>query len=222
MVFSSIPFLYYFLPFVVIIYFAVPKSVKNVVLLLSSLLFYAWGEPLYVFLMITTIAVNYALGLLIERFRGTMLSKAFLALSVVFCIGILGYFKYADFFISNFNRVTGLSVKLLKIALPIGISFYTFQVLSYTIDVYRGSVEAQKNPLTLATYVTLFPQLIAGPIVRYIDVERELLSRTHSFDKTAQGIKRFIVGLSKKVLLANTLGELCESFYISDEKSLLF
>lgn len=222
MVFSSIPFLYYFLPGVIIFYIAAPKLLKNTVLLLFSLLFYAWGEPKYVFLMIATILANYVLGILIEQFRGKPLSKVFMGVSAVFCLGFLAYFKYADFFIENFNKVTGLSVKLLNIALPIGISFYTFQILSYTIDVYRGDVLAQRNPITLATYVTLFPQLIAGPIVRYIDIERDLVSRQHGFEKTAVGIRRFIFGLSKKVLLANTLGELCEAFQASDEKSVLF
>lgn len=222
MVFSSIPFLYYFLPIVMLAYVVAPGILKNTVLLLFSLLFYAWGEPMYVFLMIATVLVNYVLGILIERFSGKSMSKVFMTISAVFCLGFLAYFKYADFFIENFNRATGLSVKLLNIALPIGISFYTFQILSYTIDVYRGNVAAQKNPITLATYVTLFPQLIAGPIVRYIDVERELTSRSHSFEKIAVGIRRFIFGLSKKVLLANTLGELCEAFQISGEKSVLF
>lgn len=222
MVFSSIPFLYYFLPCMLAVYFAVPKIMKNTVLLLFSLLFYAWGEPVYVFLMLGTIAVNYLLGILIEKFRSKGVSKLFMGISVLFSLGFLGYFKYADFFIENFNRVTGLSVSLLNIALPIGISFYTFQILSYTIDVYRGNVKAQKNPITLATYVVLFPQLIAGPIVRYIDVERELISRTHSFEKISLGIRRFTVGLSKKVLIANTLGELCTAFQATDERSVLF
>lgn len=222
MVFSSIPFLYYFLPVVILAYIAVPKLLKNTVLLLFSLIFYAWGEPRYVFLMLVTIAINYILGILIEKFRGRKLSKAFMTASVVLCIGFLAYFKYADFFIENFNKATDLSIKLLNIALPIGISFYTFQILSYTIDVYRGNVSAQKNPITLATYVALFPQLIAGPIVRYVDIERELSERTHSFEKISQGISRFIIGLSKKVILANTLGELCEAFQISGDKSILF
>lgn len=222
MVFSSIPFLYYFLPLMLAVYFAVPKTFKNTVLLLFSLLFYAWGEPVYVFLMLGTIAVNYLLGILIEKFRGKALSKVLMGASALFSLGFLGYFKYADFFIENFNRMTGLSIGLLNIALPIGISFYTFQILSYTIDVYRGNVKAQKNPITLATYVVLFPQLIAGPIVRYIDVERELISRTHSFEKVSAGIRRFTVGLSKKVLIANTLGELCTAFNGADEKSVLF
>jgi len=222
MLFSSIPFLYYFLPLVLLFYFAVPKALKNTVLLLFSLSFYAWGEPMYVFLMIATVGVNYILGLLIEKFRGKTLSKIFVILSVALSLAVLGYFKYADFFIENFNAVTGLSVKLLNIALPIGISFYTFQILSYTVDVYRGTVKAQKNPITLGAYISLFPQLIAGPIVRYSDVEKQLNERTHSFDKFSLGIRRFIFGLSKKIILANTLGELCEAFNMASDKSVLF
>ena len=222
MLFSSIPFLYYFLPLVLLFYFAVPKALKNTVLLLFSLAFYAWGEPMYVFLMIATVGANYLLGLLIEKFRGRILSKIFVILSVALSLGVLGYFKYTDFFIENFNAVTGLSVKLLGIALPIGISFYTFQILSYTVDVYRGDVSAQKNPITLGAYISLFPQLIAGPIVRYSDVEKQLNERTHSFDKFSLGVRRFIFGLSKKIILANTLGELCEAFHMANDKSVLF
>ena len=222
MLFSSIPFLYYFLPAVLLLYFAAPKKLKNTVILISSLFFYAWGEPKYVILMITSILAGYILGLLIEKFRKKALSKIFLALSVIFSIGALGYFKYADFFISNFNSVTGLSVPLLRIALPVGISFYTFQLLSYTIDVYRGDTPAQKNPVTLAAYISLFPQLIAGPIVRYSDVAAQLEKRTVSFEKVSDGIRRFIIGLSKKILIANALGELCDIFRDSGEKSVLF
>ena len=222
MLFSGIPFLYYFLPLVIFIYFLAPKALKNSVLLIFSLAFYAWGEPKYVFLMIATIGVNYILGLLIEKFRNTPLSRLFMLLSAVFSLGVLGYFKYADFFIENFNAVTGLSVKMLNIALPIGISFYTFQILSYTVDVYRGNVRAQRNPITLGAYISLFPQLIAGPIVRYSDVEKQLIARTHSFDKISLGIRRFILGLSKKIILANTLGELCDTFHTTGDKSVLF
>lgn len=222
MLFSSIPFLYYFLPAVLLLYFIAPKKLKNAVILLSSLFFYAWGEPKYVILMVASITIGYVLGLLIEKFRGKKLSKAFLAISVIFSIGALGYFKYADFFISNFNAVTGLSVPLLRIALPIGISFYTFQLLSYTIDVYRGDTPAQKNPITLAAYISLFPQLIAGPIVRYSDVALQLENRKHTFRKTSDGLRRFILGLSKKILIANALGELCDIFRASDDKSVLF
>lgn len=222
MLFSGLPFLYYFLPIVLILYLIAPKKLKNSVLLLSSLVFYAWGEPKYVFLMIASIVLGYVLGLLIEKFLDTPLAKVFLALSVITSIGMLGYFKYADFFISNFNTLTGLSVPLLKIALPIGISFYTFQLLSYTIDVYRKDVPAQKNIVTLATYIALFPQLIAGPIVRYSDVEKQLTQRKHTIPKTADGIKRFMCGLSKKVLIANTLGELTDIFKSSQEKTVVF
>ncbi|MBR5535649.1 MAG: MBOAT family protein [Clostridia bacterium] len=222
MLFSSIPFLYYFLPLFLICYFAVPKKFKNAVILAFSLFFYAWGEPKYVFLMIATIVVNYILGLLIEKCQGTGKDKLFVILSLVFSLGALGCFKYADFFIENFSLVTGLPVKVLNIALPIGISFYTFQILSYTIDVYRNDVRAQRSIVALGAYVTLFPQLIAGPIVRYSDVEKELRERHHGFDMAYAGIRRFITGLSKKVIIANTLGELCESFHASDEKSVVF
>ncbi len=222
MLFSSIPFLYYFLPAVLLLYFIAPKKLKNTVILLSSLFFYAWGEPKYVILMVASITIGYILGLLIEKFKGKTLSKVFLAVSVIFSIGALGYFKYADFFIGNFNAVTGLSMPLLRIALPIGISFYTFQLLSYTIDVYRGDTPAQKNPITLAAYISLFPQLIAGPIVRYSDVALQLENRTHTFAKTSDGIRRFILGLSKKILIANALGELCDIFRDSEDKSVLF
>ncbi len=222
MLFSSITFLYYFLPLVILVYFVLPKCLKNTVLLVFSLLFYAWGEPKYVFLMTASIAVTYILGLTADKFRGRVWSKVSVGASVAFSVGALGYFKYADFFIENINSVTGFSIPFLRLALPIGISFYTFQTLSYVIDVYRGKVKAQKNPITLGTYVALFPQLIAGPIVRYCDVERQLRKRTHSFEKAALGIRRFVLGLSKKIILANTLGQLCEVFNASGDKSVAF
>ena len=223
MLFSSIPFLYWFLPCVVLLYFAAPRGLKNTVLLLSSLFFYGWGEPVYVLWMLLAIVMAYLSGLLIERFRSTLrLARIFLVLSVSFSLAMLGYFKYADFFIRNFNAVTGLSVPLLKIALPIGISFYTFQILSYTVDVYRGAVFAQKNFIDLAAYVALFPQLIAGPIVRYADVAAQLKERRHTLEKTALGMRRFLLGLGKKVLIANLLGELCSIFRESNDKSVLF
>ncbi len=222
MIFSGIPFLYYFLPTVLVLYFLAPKMFKNSVLLIASLVFYGWGEPKYVFLMLFTVVLGYIFGLLIERFKGKRLSKLFLVLSVLFCLAGLAYFKYADFFIGNFNAATGLSVPLLKLALPIGISFYTFQILSYTVDVYRGQVAVQKNFLHLATYVALFPQLIAGPIVRYADIEMQLTERTHSVEKTAEGCRRFIIGLAKKILLANTLGQLGEAFMQSGNLSVLY
>ena len=222
MLFSSITFLYYFLPLVLILYFIAPKRLKNTVLLLVSLIFYAWGEPKCVFLMLLTIALNYICGILIEKSTTKRAKRTFLGVSVAGTLAGLIYFKYAGFFAENFAYITGTSVPALNIALPIGISFYTFQILSYTVDVYRGEVEAQKNPITLATYIALFPQLIAGPIVRYQDVAQQLDSRTHSFDKASLGIRRFILGLGKKVLLANTLGELCEAFYASSDLSVAY
>lgn len=223
MLFSSIPFLYYFLPCVILLYLIAPRFLKNTVLLLSSLVFYAWGEPRYVIWMILSISLGYIFGLLIERFREKRgIAKLFMILSVISSLAVLGYFKYADFFISNINAVTGLSIPLLKITLPVGISFYTFQILSYTVDVYRGDVAAQKNPIDLATYVALFPQLIAGPIVRYSDIAQQLKNRNHSFEKMSAGMSRFIIGLSKKILIANMLGELCDVFKASNDKSVLF
>ena len=220
MLFSSISFLYYFLPIVLILYFVLPKSLKNTVLLVSGLVFYAWGEPIYVFLMIGSILFAYVMGLLTERFR--KYAKIFLVLSVVVNLGLLGYFKYTDFFIANFNAATGLSVPLLRISLPIGISFYTFQILSYNIDVYRRTVPAQKNPISLGAYVSMFPQLIAGPIVRYTEINEQLSCRKHTPANTSAGIRRFVIGLGKKVLLANSLGELTELFRTSEDLSVLY
>jgi alginate O-acetyltransferase complex protein AlgI len=222
MLFSSIPFLFYFLPLVLAVYFLVPWKLKNTVLLLASLIFYGWGEPRYVFLMIASILLFYGCGLAIEKAKTKPWKKAWLTVSVVVSVALLCVFKYADFFITNFNAVTGLGVPLLKLALPIGISFYTFQCLSYTIDVYRGNVEAQKNPVNFGAYVALFPQLIAGPIVRYIDVARELNHREHSMEKFVEGLRRFIFGLAKKILIANQLGELTNIFRLSGEKSVVF
>jgi len=222
MVFSSIPFLYYFLPWTLIVYFAVPAKLRNGVLLAASLLFYGWGEPRYLLFMLLSILQGYILGLIIEKHRGTRRSKLALTASVALSLGLLCYCKYADFFIENFNLATGLSVPLLKIALPIGISFYTFQILSYVVDVYRGGVKAQRSFVNLAAYISMFPQLIAGPIVRYADIAERLDRREHSLSMGAQGAQRFLVGLGKKVLIANVLGELCSTFKASDDKSVLF
>lgn len=222
MLFSSIPFLFYFLPCVLILYFAAPKPLKNFVLLATSLFFYAWDKPKFVLIMVASIVQGYVFGLLIEKFRGKAAGRFFLVLSVGASVATLGVFKYTDFFISSFNSVSGLAVPLTGIALPVGISFYTFQLLSYTVDVYRGDVAAQKNPVTLAAYVAMFPQLIAGPIVRYADIEKQLVERTHSFELAAQGIRRFVIGLAKKIIVANTLGELCNIFKTSDDKSVMF
>ena len=202
-----------------VIYFIVPFKAKNLVLLIASLGFYFYGEPVYTLLMLATTLSSYIHGLLIDRFRGKTLSKVFLWSSVITSILVLGFFKYSDFFIHNVNALFGSSFSLLGIALPIGISFYTFQTMSYTIDVYRGEAKVQKSFIRLATYVALFPQLIAGPIVRYTTVEEELSSRTHSFENFSYGINRFIIGLSKKVLIADSLGTLARSLHASDEAS---
>jgi alginate O-acetyltransferase complex protein AlgI len=222
MLFSSIPFLFYFLPVVILVYFIVPHCFKNTILLCSSLFFYGWGEPKFLIFMIMSIAQGYIFGILIEKYHGKKRSKLFLTASVVFSLGLLVYCKYADFFIQNFNHITGLSIPLLKIVLPIGISFYTFQILSYAVDVYRQKVSAQKNLINLATYIAMFPQLIAGPIVRYSDIEPQLTNRTYSLQKFASGTRRFVIGLSKKILLANILGEFVTAFKGSEEKSVLF
>lgn len=222
MLFSSIPFLFAFLPLTAALYFAVPKKLKNGILLLFSLVFYGWGEPKYLLLMLFSITQGYVFGLLIERTREKRRSKVYLTASVFVSLLLLGYCKYVDFFIGSFNSLTGLSVPLLRVALPIGISFYTFQILSYTIDVYRGDVPAQRNYINLALYIAMFPQLIAGPIVRYSDIAPQLESRTHSMENAAYGIRRFTVGLSKKILIANVLAEPVSFFKDSAEKSVLF
>ncbi len=222
MLFSSIPFLYYFLPIVLIFYFLAPKKLKNSILLIFSLIFYGWGEPKYLILMVASIIIGYFTGLMIEATDKISQKRLYLSVSVIANLGFLGFFKYFDFFAENFNAVTGLSLRLLNIALPIGISFYTFQILSYTVDVYRKNVKAQKNIINLASYITMFPQLIAGPIVRYSDIESSLTERTHDFQKIAYGLRRFILGLSKKVLIANALGSLTEIFTSSNDKSVMF
>ena len=221
MLFSSVPFLYYFLPLVLAVYFLTPARFRNAVLLLASLIFYAWGEPKYVLLMLASILSGYGFGLLQEQYRGQKGAKLVCGLSVAVSLSFLLYFKYADFFLENFNAATGLGVPLLRIALPIGISFYTFQIISYTVDVYRGE-PAQKNLIHLAAYVAMFPQLIAGPIVRYSDIAQQLEHRSHSTALAAEGVRRFLIGLGKKILIANQLGELCSVFRASDEKSVLF
>ncbi len=222
MLFSSIPFLYYFLPCVLIVYFAAPQRVKNLVLLIFSLVFYGWGEPVYVLVMLLSIAVAFFTGIGIER-SGTERAKKWIAgLGIGITLGFLLYFKYTDFFIENFNRATGLSIPLLRLALPIGISFYTFQIISYLMDVLRGTVAAQRNPIDLAAYVTMFPQLIAGPIVRYSDINAQLHHRRHTLQGFSEGSCRFVLGLGKKVLLANSLGLLCQTFRASSDLSVLY
>lgn len=218
MLFTSISFLYYFLPIVIILYFIVPKKFKNFILFLSSIFFYFCGEPIYTFLMIGEIFIAYVGARYLEKHRKKSILVSLLAIH----IGALGLFKYSDFTINNINQIFGSKIPLLKLALPIGVSFYTFQIISYVVDVYRGKVKAQKSFLKLATYVSLFPQLIAGPIVRYETIEKELDNRTSNFENFAYGVRRFVIGLGKKVLIANMLGELCDVFSTTNEKSVLF
>lgn len=218
MLFTSISFLYYFLPIVILLYFITPKKLRNFILFISSMLFYFYGEPKYILLMLIEILIAYISGILIDKYK----SKSLFIITLIIHIGLFGIFKYTDFIISNINNIFSSSVPMLSIALPIGISFYTFQILSYEIDVYKGKVKVQKNLLKLLTYVSLFPQLIAGPIVRYETIEDELENRKHSYKNFSYGAKRFVIGLAKKVLIANILGELCNKFMIADEKSTLF
>ena len=220
MIFSSIPFLYYFLPCVLLAYYLMPKAGRNGVLLLFSLLFYAWGEPRYLVVMLAATVLGYGFGLAMERFPKA--KKGLLIASVASSLSFLLCFKYADFFLENLGALTGRPIALLKLSLPVGISFYTFQILSYTIDVYRGQAAAQKNLIDLACYVTFFPQLIAGPIVRYTDIARQLRCRDYSLAQFREGTRRFLIGLGKKVLLANLLGEICAAWRQTTDASVLF
>ena len=221
MLFSSIPFAFYFLPAVLALYFAVPFHFKNAVLLVFSLVFYAWGEPGYLLLMAVSILLGWLFGLLIGKYRGTARARLFLVLSVAVSLGLLGWFKYADFVVNTLNAL-GLRLPLPHVALPIGISFYTFQILSYTIDVYRGDALPQRSLVDFGAYVSMFPQLIAGPIVRYSDVARQLKHRTHSLEKASLGVRRLLIGLGKKVLIANQLGQLTVLFRESRQPSVLY
>jgi alginate O-acetyltransferase complex protein AlgI len=221
MLFSSVSFLYYFLPAVLALYFLVPTRFKNLALLLASFAFYFWGEPIYSFLMVFAIGSAYLHGIWISRAKSAQIRKVALISSIVISIGTLGFFKYWAFFINNINAVFNSTLDPLNLALPIGISFYTFQILSYTIDLYRGTVRVQTNFINFATYVALFPQLIAGPIVRYSTVEEALSSRKHSLADISYGIHRFIGGLAKKVIIANSLGELGVIFAATNEKTVL-
>ena len=218
MLFTSISFLYYFLPTIIILYFITPKKYRNYILLIFSIIFYMYGEPKYVILMLVEILVAYFGALLIDKYK----SKEIFLVTIIIHIGLLCVFKYTDLFIGTINSIFKTNISFLNIALPIGISFYTFQILSYVIDVYRGKVKVQRNILKLATYVSLFPQLIAGPIVRYETICDELDNRDETIEKFSLGVRRFIIGLAKKVLIANMLGELCTKFSLVDERSVLF
>ena len=221
MLFSSIPFLFYFFPVILFLYFAVPRKLKNIVLLLSSLVFYYYGEKGYVLLLLFSSVMDYVIGLAVEKHRGTAKAKIAVCVSVVVNLLILGFFKYSDFFIANINVLFGTNIPLLQISLPLGISFYTFQTMSYTIDVYRGTVSAERNPTNFAMYVSMFPQLVAGPIVRYNTVAEQIKERTHSFENFSNGIGRFVTGLAKKVLIANALGELSVAMLSASSPSVL-
>ncbi|MGM9636994.1 MAG: MBOAT family O-acyltransferase [Eubacteriales bacterium] len=220
--FSSASFLFYFLILTLALYSVVPKKLKNGVLLIASLLFYFVGESKLFWLLPLSALFNWLIGRFLSEKTGKGLRKFLLILSVVGNVGMLALFKYADFLVSTLNTVTGWQIPLPGLALPVGISFYTFQAMSYTVDVYRGQAKIQKNPLSFATYLCLFPQLIAGPIVRYSDVEAELADRPYTLSGLSDGILRFTVGLAKKVLLANQFGEICTLYAGSGEKSLLF
>ena len=209
MLFSSITFLFYFLPILLIIYFIVPKKFKNLVLFIFSLFFYFYGEPKYGFLLLLSCIINYIMGSLIDKHR--KYGKIFLIIALVYDIGSLLYFKYLDFFIENINNIFKSEISLFHIIMPIGISFFTFQTVSYVVDIYNKKVEPSKSFLNFATYVCLFPQLVAGPIVRYETIASELKNRESNFDAFALGVKRFTIGLAKKVLIANLLGEMCTS-----------
>ena len=226
MLFSSIPFLFYFLPCVFVLYFLVPMRWKNTMLLLASLFFYAWGEPKFVVFMLASIVQGYVLARLVEKYRADRRrAKLFLTLSLVFSLGLLGYCKYADFFLSGFNALTGLHIPLLRVALPIGISFYTFQILSYVVDVYRGDVKAQRNFIDLAAYIAMFPQLIAGPIVKYRDVSDRLhvYKGRYELKQIEDGMTLFTFGLAKKVLLADAIGALWTDIIgVADSPSVSF
>lgn len=206
MVFSSIPFLFRFLPVFMILYFVTPRRMRNIILFLGSLFFYAWGEPVYVVLMLFSTLSDYLHGRLIGACKSRRIARGLLISSIIINLGLLGFFKYGDFLIGTVNRLLGSSIPLLNLPLPIGISFYTFQTMSYTIDCYRGEARVQKNILDFGVFVTMFPQLIAGPIVKYRDVQDQLRQRKADIGAISYGCRRFVAGLAKKVLLANNLG----------------
>ena len=210
--FSCLPFLFGFLPITLAIYFAVPLRWRNLALLLTSLVFYGWGEPIYLGIMVLSILIDYTHGLLVERYRSRdKLARWFVAESVILNLGLLGFFKYWDFFAENLSRLPGITLPALGLPLPIGISFFTFQTMSYTIDVYRRDAPAQRDIVAFGAYVTMFPQLVAGPIVRYREVAAELKERVNATADFAAGAGRFTVGLAKKVLLANSIGALWDA-----------
>ena len=224
MLFSSLTFLFAFLPCIILAYFLIKnRTYRNCILLFFSLGFYAWGEPIYIILMLFSLISNYITALVMDKYKhNPKMHKAVFIFGILLNLGLLGYFKYSNFFIGNINSVFNLSIEFLKISLPIGISFYTFQILSYFIDVYQGKVKVQKSFLILSTYVALFPQLIAGPIVRYQTVEEDLLSRKENIDDFAQGIRRFIMGLGKKIIISNQAALIADTIFATNMNDLGF
>ncbi|CEI73915.1 MBOAT family protein [Romboutsia sp. 1001216sp1] len=220
MVFSSIIFMFTFLPITLMLYYIAPRSFRNFILLLISLVFYAWGEPVYVFLMIFTTIFDYIMGLIIDKHRGKSLSKGIFILTIVVNLGILGFFKYYGFLIENINTLFSLNISYSQLPLPIGISFYTFQTLSYVVDVYLNKVKVQKSVISFGLYVSMFPQLVAGPIVRYSDIDYQIDNRKETVSKFGEGAERFIQGLGKKVLFANNIGMLFTSVQAMDINSI--
>ena len=221
MVFSTLVFLFLYLPIVLLLYYLLPFRYRNLLLFLASLFFYGWGEPVYILLMLLTITVNYASGLLVDKYRDNdRLARHIVAASTVVSLGFLLYFKYADLLIGSCNSILGTSFPLLRLALPVGISFYTFQTMTYPIDMYRGDATVQRSYVSFGAYVALFPQLIAGPIVCYKDIDAQLNVREHSVGKFSAGAERFVTGLAKKVLLANGIGSLWDSYAAMSPSSL--
>jgi len=226
-IFSSLTFLYYFLPITLIVYFLTPMPkgsprLRNLTLLVASLVFYAWGEPRYVFLMVAQCAAAWGFSFLINKYSGRKVAMAFMLISIAVSLSGLIYFKYANFFITNINNITGADIQLIRLLMPIGVSFYTFQLVSYSVDLYKRKIEIQRNILDFSTYVALFPQLIAGPIIRYSEIADNFAKREHSVARFAIGARRFVLGLGKKMLLANLFGELVGIFKSSSDQSVLF
>ncbi len=219
MLFSSMTFVFMFLPIVLLLYLITKKELHNPILLAASILFYAWGEPKYLAIMLLTIIINYFGAILIDKNKSPQNKKLVLILTIIANLSFLVYFKYFDFLINNFNHIFHSNIQLLNIIMPIGISFYTFQALSYVIDVYRGEVKVQKDIYKLALYICLFPQLIAGPIIKYHDIASQIEDREVNFDKVNFGVKRFIIGLSKKMLIANTLGAVADKIFSQNPDS---
>ncbi|MEO4051876.1 MBOAT family O-acyltransferase [Solibacillus sp. CAU 1738] len=221
MVFSSLLFLFIFLPAVLTLYYCAPRSIRNLILFIMSLVFYAWGEPVYIVIMLVSTLIDFCFGLLLDKPNMTSVKrKGIVACSIIVNLLLLSYFKYADFLIQNVNALIGTNIPLTELPLPIGISFYTFQSMSYIIDVYRGTAKAQRNWIDFGTYISLFPQLVAGPIVKYGTIAEQLQHRSESMKMFAEGVRRFIIGLAKKVLLANNIGLLWDTISNSNPESM--